>query len=133
MVEVVIKYDTIKGLYQVYEPSTKTLLVSDNIGQALVNLSQFLLENGLENVNILRASDISYHLDSSTMCAIIESNFALQKRLSDAPTGFIQSERKFGTRDKSGSGGGGFSKKGGGNFTHGSFKQSYKKFGKCKN
>jgi hypothetical protein len=141
MIEVVINYSEEKKVYQVYEPSTKTLLVSDNISQALVGLSKFLQDQGLEKVDILGTSDITYHLDSATMKAIIESNMALIKRLSKAPTGFMMSDKKFGgsgggLQKKSNSDKGNFqsngfkaSKKYTGTFGHGAFAGAKKKFG----
>lgn len=138
MIEVVINYDRGSKMYKVYESSTKTVLISENISQALINLSEFLKSNGLETNNILDSSDIMYHLDSATMRAIVESNFNLIKRLNQAPTGFMMSDRRFNSGggsikssqvgDKSGRSNG-LKGRRGSTFGHGSFVKSSKKFG----
>lgn len=131
MVEIVINYDKEKEVYKVFEPTSNTLLVSTNISQALIGLSDFLIKSGLEKNNILESPDISYHIDSATMRAMVESNFALLKRLSQAPTGFMMSQQRFGsTPQKSSSDG--KSKNFGrssSTFSHGSFNSSNRKFG----
>lgn len=131
MIEIVINFDSSQKVYRVFEPSTSTVLVSTNITEALVNLNKFLLESGMENSDILSSPDISYHIDSETMKAMIESNVALLRRLNDAPSGFMLSSRKFGgstsfgsakeTKDE------GFRRRSG-SFSSGEFKKSYKKF-----
>ena len=86
--------------------------------------------------DILTSDDITYHIDSATFFALIESNINLLKRLNSAPSGFTISTQKFG-------GSGQNQKKEsnkkdyrnernrfGGTFSKSSFNQSYKKFGK---
>ena len=72
-------------------------MASSNLTEALYLLNKFIESSGLSNIpNILECPNISYHLDSATMKAMIESNIALIKRLQTAPSGFTQSNRKFG-------------------------------------
>lgn len=97
MVEVVINYDTNKDEFKVYEPTTDTILVSKNLTEALVNLSNFLVSSNLIKEDILNCPDISYHFDSETMKRMIESNVNLMKRLKTAPSGFAISSQRFGT------------------------------------
>lgn len=96
MIEVVINYDTEKQFYKIYEPSTDTILISSNISEALINLSKFLLDQKLTEKDILNSDNITYHLDSHTMRAMIESNVKLIKRLNSAPSGFTISTQRFG-------------------------------------
>ena len=96
MIEVVINYDTEKQFYKIYEPSTDTILISSNISEALINLSKFLLDQKLTEKDILNSDNITYHLDSHTMRAMIESNVILIKRLNSAPSGFTISTQRFG-------------------------------------
>ena len=49
-----------------------------------------------EDQNILNYPEISYHFDSETMQALIESNVKLLKRIQTAPSGFTISSQKFG-------------------------------------
>lgn len=97
MVEILINYMPDKDCYGVYEPSTDTLLVSSNLSEALVSLSNFLKDSKLIDTDILNTADIKYHLDSHTMKSIIESNVNLMKRLSNAPSGFMISSQRFGS------------------------------------
>lgn len=96
MVEVVINYSQEDQKFKVYEPTTDTLLVSSSLTEALVNLSIFLTQSGLIQGDILDYPDISYHLDSFTVKAMVESNVSLLKRLQTAPSGFMISSQKFG-------------------------------------
>ena len=96
MVEVVINYNKDNQNFQVYEPTTDTLLVSSNLTEALVNLSIFLNSAGLLQGDILDYPEISYHLDSYTVKSMVESNVNLIKRLQTAPSGFMISSQKFG-------------------------------------
>lgn len=96
MIEVVINYSEIDQNFKVYEPTTDTLLISASLTEALVNLSAFLAQQGMIQGDILSYSEISYHIDSYTMKAMIESNVALMKRLQTAPSGFMISSQKFG-------------------------------------
>lgn len=96
MVEVVINYDITEETFKIYESSTDTLIISKNLTEALVNLSNFLSSSGIIDGDILTSSDIMYHLDSQTMKNMIESNVNLMKRLSTAPSGFLISSQRFG-------------------------------------
>lgn len=89
MVEIVINYVSEKQQFKVYEPTTDTLIVSSSLTEALVNLSNFLVQSGLIQGDILSYPDISYHLDSYTVKAMVESNVNLLKRLQTAPSGFM--------------------------------------------
>lgn len=97
MIEVVINYDKSSQCFKIYEPTTDTLLVSTNLSEALVNLSSFLSDKKMIQGNILNYPDISYHIDSHTMQAMVESNVNLLKRLNNSPTGFMMSSQRFGT------------------------------------
>ena len=59
MIEVVIKYDEAKKEYVIYEPSTDTMMVSQNMTEALVLLNKFLKDSGLSNVDLLSNPDVS--------------------------------------------------------------------------
>lgn len=96
MVEIVINYVSERQQFKVYEPTTDTLIVSSSLTEALVNLSNFLVQSGLIQGDILSYPDISYHLDSYTVKAMVESNVNLLKRLQTAPSGFMLSSQKFG-------------------------------------
>lgn len=96
MVEIVINFNKDNQNFQVYEPTTDTLLVSSNLTEALVNLSIFLNSSGLIQGDILDYSEISYHLDSYTVKSMVESNVNLMKRLQTAPSGFTISNQRFG-------------------------------------
>ena len=96
MVEIVINYDKDNQKFNVYEPTTDTLLVSSNLTEALVNLSLFLGSAGLIQGDILDYPEISYHLDSYTVKSMVESNVNLIKRLQTAPSGFTISNQRFG-------------------------------------
>ena len=81
--------------------------------------------------SILDYGEISYHIDSATMKAMIESNVNLMKRLNSAPSGFTRASQKFGgssggTRKESN--GKGF-KRSSGSFSKSGFNETYKKFG----
>lgn len=136
MIDVVINYDKTSQEYKVYEPSTDTLLITTNLGESFSRLSEFLKSNNMISNDILTSDDITYHIDSATFFALIESNINLLKRLNSAPSGFTISTQKFG-------GSGQNQKKEsnkkdyrnernrfGGTFSKSSFNQSYKKFGK---
>ena len=127
MIQVVINYDPGTREYKVYEPSTNTILVTTNITEALVNLSKFLLDSGMIDIDILNSDDISYHLDSATMKAIVKSNVTLLKRLNNGPSEIMKSSQKFGQEAKvpSTSFGGKST-----SFGSGKFNKSYKKFGR---
>jgi hypothetical protein len=97
MIEIVINHDPSRHEYKIYEPTTDTLMASSNLTEALCMLNKFIESSGLSNVgNILDCPDISYHIDSATMKAMIESNISLLNRLRTAPSGFAASSQKFG-------------------------------------
>lgn len=127
MIEVVINYSQEDQTFRVYEPTTDTLLISSSLTEALVNLSNFLMQEGMIQGDILNYPEISYHLDSFTVKAMVESNVNLMKRLQTAPSGFMLSSQKFGgtstpssslkKRDRGGNNG----------FEDSGFSKSYKK------
>ena len=125
MIEVVINYSQEDQQYKVYEPTTDTLLVSSSLTEALINLSNFLIQSGLTQTDILSYPEISYHLDSYTLKAMVESNVNLLKRLQTAPSGFMISTQKFGGSTV------GFKKKDkqpqGDGFKNSGFSKAYKK------
>lgn len=146
MIEVLIKYLPDRSCYGVYEPTTDTLMAASNISEALVSLSKFLKDSGMIDKDILSSDEISYHLDSQTMKAMVESNVNLMKRLNNAPSGFMMSSQRFGSsltsqNKKDNNVGGGDSKFGNKNFggkrnsgfssfsSNSNFGTSYKKFG----
>lgn len=97
MINIVINYDPTTSGYKVYEPTTQNLILTQDLTEALVTLSLFLQSQGMITGDILGAEDITYHLDSHTMKAIIESNVKLMKRLRQAPSAFQSSSQRFGT------------------------------------
>lgn len=136
MIDVVINYDKTSQEYKVYEPSTDTLLITTNLGESFSRLSEFLKSNNMISNDILTSDDITYHIDSATFFALIESNINLLKRLNSAPSGFTISTQKFGgsgQNQKKESNKKDYKKersnKFGGTFSKSSFNQSYKKFG----
>lgn len=141
MVELVINYSKEKQTFLIYEPTTDTLIASTNLTEALVNVSSFLTKEGLITGNILDYPDISYHIDSMTMKAMVDSNVALLKRLNTAPSGFQISTQRFGgsnlptkkekdwkasKKTKQGFG------KSSSTFSRSNFNSSYRKFGERK-
>lgn len=137
MIDVVINYDKTSQEYKVYEPSTDTLLITTNLGESFSRLSEFLKSNNMISNDILTSDDITYHIDSATFFALIESNINLLKRLNSAPSGFTISTQKFGgsgQNQKKESNKKDYrnerSNRFGGTFSKSSFNQSYKKFGK---
>lgn len=150
MIEVLINYIPDKKCFGVYEQSTDTLLYAESLSEALVLLSAFLRDSGLITEDILSCNNISYHMDSYTVKAMVESNVNLMKRLSNAPSGFMISSQRFGSsmtqNNKKDNSGGDFKTqskfgrsslggKKGKNFSNSSFsgnsnfKTSFKKFG----
>lgn len=96
--DIVINYDPNTKEYKVYEPSTDSMIISLNLTEGLVNLNLFLKTSGLisEDSDILLSKEITYHLDSETFVAMIQSNVELLKRLQNAPSEFKKSAGKFG-------------------------------------
>lgn len=101
MIDIAVNYDTSKKVFQIYESSTKTLLISQTIGEGFSNLNSFLLSEKLINKSILEDQDVIYHFDSYTFQAIIRSNMSLLKRVQDIPSEFKNSASKFGTSPSS--------------------------------
>jgi len=147
MIEIVINYDPTSQVFKVYEPTTDTLLITASITESFVKLSEFLKQQGMIPEDILKSQDISYHIDSPTFIAMVESNVNLLKRLNTTPSGFTISSQRFGVSNaqpsistqlaaKKGNSGGNYKsgKKskfstGGGSFSKSSFNMSNKKFG----
>lgn len=138
MIEIVVKYDKARGLYLVYEPTTETLLMTASLGESFLKLSQFLQDQGMIDKDILQVDNISYHIDSASFIAMVESNANLLKRLSQAPSGFTISSQRFGMAPQqnqlpAAKNGNKFnsnkSKAGTGTFSKSAFKNSNKKFG----
>lgn len=135
MIEIVINFDESRNEYRVYEPTSDTILITSTLGESLLKLSEFLKEVGMISDDILTANNISYHLDSPTMLAMIKSNVGLLKRLSTAPSGFTISSQRFGSNGQNSLGGGKSNsniKNSGKFFSNSAFKSSYKKFGSKK-
>lgn len=98
MIEIVINYDKLKKEYKIYESSSETLMVSENLTQGLVTLNDFLRNHYLIKEDILKEKDIMYHIDGTTMIEIIMSNVNLLNQLKNmAPSSFQISTSKFGT------------------------------------
>jgi hypothetical protein len=139
MIEIVIKYDKSKGLYLVYEPTTETLFMTASLGESFLKLSQFLQDQGMIDKDILQVDNISYHIDSATFIAMVESNANLLKRLSQAPSGFTISSQRFGmaptqnqlpaAKNSNSKFNSNKSKAGSGTFSKSAFRNSNKKFG----
>lgn len=126
MIDVVIGFDREQGVYKVYEPTSDTLLVTSNLGDSFLKLSEFLQQSGMIEHDLLGSQNIRYHIDSETFIAMVESNVNLLKRLNQSPSGFMISGQKFGQTQNSASS---KTKKGSGGFSKSSFVASYKKFG----
>lgn len=147
MIEIVISYDPTTKEYRAYEPTTDTLFVTASLGDSFLKLDEFLKSKGLITEDILKAVDITYHIDSYVFFGLIENNVNLMKRLNQAPSGFQISSNRFGVssyqpslstqlaaKKKNGGSynkGGSKNKKfgGGGTFSKSAFGNSYKKFG----
>ena len=104
--DIVINYDNVGKVYKIYEPSTSTLLLSQDLTEGLYNLNSFLKSCGKipEGSDLLKITDIEYHIDSFTMTAIIKSNVDLMKRLRNGPSEFKISSDRFGKTSGAGSG-----------------------------
>ncbi len=96
MIEVVINYDKSRNEFKLYEPTTDTLFITSSLGESFIKLNEFLKDQGLITTDILNTLDITYHIDSSTFLALIESNVGLLKQLNNAPSGFMISSQRFG-------------------------------------
>ena len=136
MIDVVIGFDEEKDVYKVYEPTTDTLFVTASLGDSFLKLSEFLKSHGMIIGDILSARDIRYHMDSACFLAMVESNVNLLKRLNQAPSGFMLSEKRMGGGQQSISQKREYNKgkkqqrfRSSRNFSKSSFNESYKKFG----
>ena len=132
MIDVVVGFDKTQGMYKIYEPTTDTLFVTASLGDSFLRLSEFLKSRGMIAGDILSAQDIRYHIDSACFLAMVESNVNLLKRLNQAPSGFMISEKRMGgNREQQQKKD--YSKKGrrfkSGGFSKSSFNEYYKKFG----
>lgn len=96
MIEVVINYDRDRNEFRLYESSTDTLFITASLGESFIKLNDFLKSQGMIATDILSAADITYHIDSMTFLALIESNVGLLKQLNNAPSGFMISSQRFG-------------------------------------
>lgn len=96
MTDIVVNFDSDKGVFQIYESTSKTLLISQSLGEGFSNLNGFLLTSGLIEKSILEDKDVKYHFDAYTFQEIIKSNMSLLKRVSDIPSEFKNSASKFG-------------------------------------
>lgn len=143
MIEIVINYDKDKKMFKVYESSSDTLMITSSLSESLLNLNKFLKDSNLINKDILQDDNITYHLDSGTMVAMVESNVNLMKRLRNSPSGFMTSSQKFGSslgnnnKNNSSNSPENSNKKKGrrgtGMFSNTAFRNSYKKFGGLSN
>jgi hypothetical protein len=142
MIDVVVGFDQEQGMYKIYEPTTDTLFVTASLGDSFLKLSEFLKEQGMIPEDILKSNDIRYHIDSSTFVAMVESNVNLMKRLSQGPSSFMISDKRFGQptgqlqqqlqqKKQTGryKGKGKKPKFKSGNFSKSAFGDSYRKFG----
>lgn len=139
MTDIVVNFDPSKGVFQIYESTTQTLLISQSLGEGFQGLNQFLLSKGLIQKSILEDSEVLYHFDSYTFQEIIKSNMSLMKRVSDIPSEFKNSASKFGTstgvpKDKQNfsRGSKNFQKNKMSGFKSSSFGKSHSKFGNAK-
>ena len=96
MTEIVVNYDSVKGEYQIYESTSKTLILSRTLGEGFSNLNLFLIQTGQIQKSLIEDQNIIYHFDSHTFQEMIKSNIALLKRVSDIPSEFKNSASKFG-------------------------------------
>lgn len=100
MIDVVIGFDKEKGEFNLYEPTTDTLLITTSLGELFIKFDEFLKLNGLiQGADILNTAEINYHIDSATFIAMVSSNASLLKRLNTAPSGFMISSQRFGIQN----------------------------------
>jgi hypothetical protein len=97
MVEIVIKFDPDKEMFNVYEPTSDTLLITSSLTESLIKLNEFLKSENLIKDDLLNTADVDYHIDAYTMSTMIRSNANLLKRLSTANSGFTVSSQRFGS------------------------------------
>lgn len=98
MIDVVINYDNAKKEYRLYEPTTDTIIITSNLSETFIKLSELLVSTGMiPDGDILNTNLVTYHLDSGTLISMVESNVNLLKRLTQqAPSIFTSAARKFG-------------------------------------
>ena len=96
MVEVVINYDKDSNVFKAYEPSTDTIFITASLGDTFNKLEAHLLQYGLIASSLFSDQNITYHLDSPTFIAMVQSNANLLKRLNNAPSGFMISSQRLG-------------------------------------
>ena len=98
MIDVVINYDRAKKEYRLYEPTTDTIIITSNLSETFIKLSELLVSTGMiPDGDILNTNLVTYHLDSGTLISMVESNVNLLKRLTQqAPSIFTSAARKFG-------------------------------------
>lgn len=98
MIDVVINYDKAKKEYRLYEPTTDTIIITSNLSETFIKLSELLVSTGMiPDGDILNTNLVTYHLDSGTLISMVESNVNLLKRLTQqAPSIFTSAARKFG-------------------------------------
>ena len=104
MIEIVINYDPTQKVFKLYEPTTDTLLITASLGESFIKLNEFLKNQGMITTDILNTLDITYHIDTMTFLALIESNVGLIKQLNQSPSGFMISSQRFGMTNTLGSG-----------------------------
>jgi len=138
MIDVVIGFDKEKEEFNLYEPTTDTLLITTSLGELFIKFDEFLKLNGLiQGADILNTAEINYHIDSATFIAMVSSNVSLLKRLNTAPSGFMISSQRFGIQNNNNNNNqkGDFKEykkkynKSTGTFSKSSFNSSNKKFG----
>lgn len=96
-----ITRDNDLGEYNLFLRDLSVLIKSPDLFKCLVLLNEYLVNNGYEE--LLKDESLMYTMDSYTMVAMISSNVNLLKRLSQAPSKFLQSQEKFGISSQSGS------------------------------
>ncbi len=96
MVDIVINFDKEQNVFKAYEPSTDTLFVTSSLGDTFNKIEAHLKQYGLIAGTLLGDQNITYHLDSPTFIAMVQSNANLLKRLNNAPTGFMISQQRLG-------------------------------------
>ena len=96
MINVVINYDSQTKEYRLYEPTTDTIIITSNLSETFIKLSEFLVSSGMITGDLLNTDQVTYHLDSGTLISMVESNVNLLKRLmQQAPSVFASASQKF--------------------------------------
>ena len=103
MIEIVINFDQNSKMYKVYEPTSDTLLITSNLSESLIKLSEFLRNSGMIQSDILASDCISYHQFGKSLTS---GGFQGNKNKEDK---FVSKNKNF--------------------FSKSSFKNSLKKFG----